>query len=150
MASTGPAQSPKRRDPSADREEADRLVITPLGAGSELGQSCVLQGQNRVGTVTSPTSLFVPRRFNFFDFISLLFALSGSFLCDWQFDCGIHPAYSGMAALPYFDEIDPSTVDILLVTQHVFCPCYSLKVLVPSELLFPVHDIMYLPCLCYS
>jgi cleavage and polyadenylation specificity factor subunit 3 len=31
--------------------------------------------------------------------------------------CGIHPAYSGMAALPYFDEIDPSTVDVLLITQ---------------------------------
>lgn len=36
-----------------------------------------------------------------------------------QFDCGIHPAYSGMAALPYFDEIDPSTIDVLLVTQYV-------------------------------
>ena len=37
----------------------------------------------------------------------------------FQFDCGIHPAYSGMAALPYFDEIDPSTVDVLLITQYV-------------------------------
>ncbi|GAB2295605.1 Cleavage and polyadenylation specificity factor subunit 3-I [Dionaea muscipula] len=35
------------------------------------------------------------------------------------FDCGIHPAFSGMAALPYFDEIDPSTIDVLLVTQYV-------------------------------
>ena len=25
-----------------------------------------------------------------------------------------------MAALPYFDEIDPSTVDVLLITQYVF------------------------------
>lgn len=33
------------------------------------------------------------------------------------FDCGIHPAYSGMAALPYFDEIDPSSIDVLLVTH---------------------------------
>ncbi|KAI3976586.1 hypothetical protein MKX01_008444 [Papaver californicum] len=33
------------------------------------------------------------------------------------FDYGIHPAYSGMAALPYFDEIDPSTIDVLLVTH---------------------------------
>ena len=24
-----------------------------------------------------------------------------------------------MAALPYFDEIDPSTIDVLLVTQYV-------------------------------
>ena len=42
------------------------------------------------------------------------------FCCFWQFDCGIHPAYSGMAALPYFDEIDPSTIDVLLITQYVF------------------------------
>ncbi|EFJ04498.1 hypothetical protein SELMODRAFT_234671 [Selaginella moellendorffii] len=33
------------------------------------------------------------------------------------FDCGIHPGYTGMAALPYFDEIDPSTIDVLLVTH---------------------------------
>ncbi|XP_044318387.1 cleavage and polyadenylation specificity factor subunit 3-I [Triticum aestivum] len=33
------------------------------------------------------------------------------------FDCGIHPAYSDMAALPYSDEIDPSTIDVLLVTH---------------------------------
>ncbi|RVX04686.1 Cleavage and polyadenylation specificity factor subunit 3-I [Vitis vinifera] len=39
-----------------------------------------------------------------------------------EFDCGIHPAYSGMAALPYFDEIDPSTIDVLLVTQYVLFP----------------------------
>lgn len=24
-----------------------------------------------------------------------------------------------MAALPYFDEIDPSTIDVLLITQYV-------------------------------
>lgn len=34
-----------------------------------------------------------------------------------MFDCGIHPAFSGMAALPYFDEIDPSTIDVLLITH---------------------------------
>lgn len=32
-------------------------------------------------------------------------------------DAGIHPAYDGLAALPFYDEFDLSTVDILLVTQ---------------------------------
>lgn len=32
-------------------------------------------------------------------------------------DCGIHPAYNGLAALPFFDEIDPASVDVLLVTH---------------------------------
>ncbi|KAL0702715.1 hypothetical protein Bca4012_058837 [Brassica carinata] len=39
------------------------------------------------------------------------------------FDCGINPAYSGMAALPYFNEIDPSTIDVLLITQWLFLKC---------------------------
>ncbi|XP_030441332.1 cleavage and polyadenylation specificity factor subunit 3-I-like isoform X1 [Syzygium oleosum] len=83
MASTGQAPSLKRRDPPAGRED-DQLIITPLGAGNEVGRSCVYM------SFKGKTVLF---------------------------DCGIHPAYSGMAALPYFDEIDPSTIDVLLITH---------------------------------
>ncbi|KAG5375478.1 hypothetical protein IGI04_040074 [Brassica rapa subsp. trilocularis] len=36
------------------------------------------------------------------------------------FDFGINHAYCGLAALPYFDEIDPSTIDVLLITQYVY------------------------------
>ncbi|KAF8971137.1 beta-lactamase-like protein [Flammula alnicola] len=32
-------------------------------------------------------------------------------------DAGVHPAYSGMASLPFIDELDWSTVDALLVTH---------------------------------
>ncbi|KAG8624743.1 hypothetical protein KVT40_007810 [Elsinoe batatas] len=32
-------------------------------------------------------------------------------------DAGIHPAYEGLAALPFYDEYDLSTVDILLITH---------------------------------
>ncbi|XP_022864239.1 cleavage and polyadenylation specificity factor subunit 3-I-like [Olea europaea var. sylvestris] len=81
MASTGqPASSLKR---SAVRDE-DQLIITPLGAGSEVGRSCVHMSYK--GKIV-------------------------------MFDCGIHPAFSGMAALPYFDEIDPSCIDVLLITH---------------------------------
>nr|CAN71414.1 hypothetical protein VITISV_029216 [Vitis vinifera] len=73
----------KRPDSSLTRE-GDQLIITPLGAGNEVGRSCVYMSYK------GKTILF---------------------------DCGIHPAYSGMAALPYFDEIDPSTIDVLLVTH---------------------------------
>lgn len=34
-----------------------------------------------------------------------------------QFDCGIHPAYQGIAALPFFDFVEPSEVDILFVSH---------------------------------
>lgn len=40
MASTGQPPSLKRRDSSVTREE-DKLVVTPLGAGNEVGRSCV-------------------------------------------------------------------------------------------------------------
>ncbi|KAF0908587.1 hypothetical protein E2562_026635 [Oryza meyeriana var. granulata] len=77
------AAPPGKRQASGGRE-GDQLVITPLGAGNEVGRSCVYM------SFKGRTVLF---------------------------DCGIHPAYSGMAALPYFDEIDPSTIDVLLVTH---------------------------------
>jgi cleavage and polyadenylation specificity factor subunit 3 len=32
-------------------------------------------------------------------------------------DAGVHPAYSGLASLPFYDEYDLSTVDILLISH---------------------------------
>lgn len=34
-------------------------------------------------------------------------------------DAGVHPAYSGIASLPFIDELDWSTVDVILITQCV-------------------------------
>ena len=34
-------------------------------------------------------------------------------------DTGVHPAHSGIASLPFIDELDWSTVDAILVTQFV-------------------------------
>ncbi|KAG6396379.1 hypothetical protein SASPL_142527 [Salvia splendens] len=78
-----PASSLKRAN-SKTSSEGDELIITPLGAGNEVGRSCVYM------------------------------SFKGKVV---MFDCGIHPAFSGMAALPYFDEIDPSAIDLLLVTH---------------------------------
>lgn len=36
-------------------------------------------------------------------------------------DTGVHPAYSGIASLPFIDELDWSTVDVILITQYVAC-----------------------------
>lgn len=40
---------------------------------------------------------------------------------DWlvQLDSGMHPAKEGFSSLPFFDEFDLSTVDILLISQYV-------------------------------
>ena len=31
----------------------------------------------------------------------------------------MHPAFEGLASLPYYDEFDLSTVDLLLISQYV-------------------------------
>lgn len=34
-----------------------------------------------------------------------------------QLDAGMHPAYEGLSAMPFYDEFDLSTVDVLLISQ---------------------------------
>jgi cleavage and polyadenylation specificity factor subunit 3 len=71
----------------------DVMEITPLGAGQEVGRSCVLM------TFKGKQVLF---------------------------DAGVHPAYNGLACLPYFDMIDdPSKIDVLLVTHFHLDHCAS-------------------------
>ena len=45
-------------------------------------------------------------------------------------DCGIHPAYTGLASLPFFDEVDLSTVDACLVTHFHLDHCAAVPYLV--------------------
>lgn len=35
----------------------------------------------------------------------------------YKLDAGQHPAYDGLAALPFYDDFDLSTVDVLLISQ---------------------------------
>ncbi|ORZ37482.1 cleavage and polyadenylation specificity factor subunit 3-like protein [Catenaria anguillulae PL171] len=44
-------------------------------------------------------------------------------------DCGAHPAYNGLGALPFFDEIDPEEIDIVLITHFHIDHCASLPYL---------------------
>ncbi|KAJ1940590.1 endoribonuclease ysh1, partial [Linderina macrospora] len=71
----------------AIEDSDDLLQITPLGAGQEVGRSCIVL-RYKGKTV--------------------------------MLDCGLHPAYEGENSLPFIDEVDPATVDVLLVTHfHV-------------------------------
>jgi len=40
-----------------------------------------------------------------------------------MFDCGVHPAHNGFHKLPFFDSVDPSTIDLLLVTHFHMDHC---------------------------
>lgn len=64
--------------------EGETLYIQVLGAGCEVGRSCVVVS-------------FKGR--------------------SVMFDCGIHPAFSGIGSLPVFDAIDVSTIDLCLITH---------------------------------
>ena len=65
--------------------QGDVMEITPLGAGQEVGRSCVLM------------------------------KFRGKQI---MFDCGIHPAFTGVASLPFFDHIpDIGQIDLCLVTH---------------------------------
>ncbi|THC90104.1 hypothetical protein EYZ11_010436 [Aspergillus tanneri] len=44
-------------------------------------------------------------------------------------DAGMHPAKEGFSALPFFDEFDLSTVDILLISQYVGYPSLSFSII---------------------
>ncbi|KAJ1906039.1 endoribonuclease ysh1 [Coemansia sp. IMI 209127] len=68
----------------AVEDENDLLRITPLGAGREVGRSCICL-QYKGKTV--------------------------------MLDCGLHAGRSGPNSLPFLDEIDPATVDVLLVSH---------------------------------
>ncbi|KND04435.1 uncharacterized protein SPPG_00164 [Spizellomyces punctatus DAOM BR117] len=84
------ASASKRKDaptPVPVGDEGDIMRLTPLGAGQEVGRSC------------------------------LLLEYKGKTI---MLDCGLHPAYNGLAALPFLDEVDPSTIDVLLISHfHV-------------------------------
>lgn len=82
---------------SMPTEGDDLLEIIPLGAGSEVGRSCVLAKYKGKSVM---------------------------------FDCGVHPGYAGIASLPYFDEVDLSTVDCLLVTHFHLDHCAAVPFLV--------------------
>ena len=87
----------------------DTLSIIPLGAGSEVGRSCI------VLKFKKKTILF---------------------------DCGVHPAYSGLAALPFFDEIDPSEIEVILITHFHLDHCAGLPYLVTQTNLNPRARIL--------
>ncbi|GJD11109.1 Cleavage and polyadenylation specificity factor subunit 3-I [Galdieria sulphuraria] len=90
----------------------ETLQITPLGAGNEVGRSCVLL------TYKNKTIMF---------------------------DCGVHPAYSGLASLPFFDEMDPRSIDLILITHFHLDHCAALPYLLektncnPNARVFMTH-----------
>lgn len=87
-------------------DPSDELAFYCLGGGNEVGRSChIIQYKGKTVMVcgNEPSRLSELRK------------------TDWlvQLDSGMHPAKEGFSSLPFFDEFDLSTVDILLISQYV-------------------------------
>lgn len=86
-------------------DPADELMFLCLGGGNEVGRSChIIQYKGKTIMVRLWQS-YCLRYSNCTDHVIK------------QLDAGQHPAREGLAALPYFDEFDLSTIDILLISQ---------------------------------
>jgi cleavage and polyadenylation specificity factor subunit 3 len=89
--------------PEEPVDPSDELMFLCLGGGNEVGRSChIIQYKGKTVMVRS-SRFYSPSR-----------SLTAS--C-FQLDAGQHPAYDGLAALPFFDDFDLSQVDVLLISQ---------------------------------
>lgn len=75
------------------QEQTDFLLIKPLGAGQEVGRSCI-----------------------YLEYKEKKILL----------DCGIHPGLNGIDSLPFIDNINPSEIDLLLITHFHLDHCGAL------------------------
>lgn len=93
----------KRKPDNVPAEESDLLLIRPLGAGQEVGRSCIMlefKGENRCRHF-----LFTCLEFHEITERKIML------------DCGIHPGLSGMDALPFVDLIEADEIDLLFISQ---------------------------------
>lgn len=83
-------------------EPDEELLFLNLGGGNEVGRSChVIQYKGKTVMVCA------------------LLILEGQLANYKQLDAGQHAGYDGLSALPFFDEFDLSTIDVLLISQYV-------------------------------
>jgi cleavage and polyadenylation specificity factor subunit 3 len=86
-------------------EENDLLMIRPLGAGQEVGRSCIMlefKGKKIMVSLVFPL---------------IKFHQNNCYFYLEQLDCGIHPGLAGMDALPFVDLIEADEVDLLFISQ---------------------------------
>jgi cleavage and polyadenylation specificity factor subunit 3 len=84
-------------------DPADELMFLCLGGGNEVGRSChIIQYKGKTVMVS------ILGLCNYFRVLAD---------CYSQLDAGQHAGYEGLASLPYYDDFDLSTVDVLLISQ---------------------------------
>lgn len=85
-------------------DPADELMFLCLGGGNEVGRSChIIQYKGKTVMVSGLPFLKCPH--------------VRGLIHNLQLDAGQHAGYEGLASLPYYDDFDLSTVDVLLISQ---------------------------------
>jgi len=123
MSTAAPKRDAPEGVPAAEegRGSADTLEVTPLGAGSEVGRSCILlsyKGKNVMLDCGIHPGLVRER-----------WERCGARLRRQAAPCAASPALfslsllltlpqAGMASLPYFDDVDLSTVRARRAREH--------------------------------
>lgn len=84
-------------------DPSDELMFLCLGGGNEVGRSChIIQYKGKTVMVSYCLGPCV-------DLFANIIVV--------QLDAGLHAGYDGLAALPFYDDFDLSTVDVLLISQ---------------------------------
>ena len=109
------------------------LEVTPLGAGNEVGRSCIIASFRYAARRPPGGDAAAPTRAE-----EVLIHDARALSCaprapprtlrskTVMLDCGIHPGYSGLMSLPFFDEVDLAAVDVILVTHFHLDHCAAL------------------------
>ena len=63
-----------------------------------------------------------------------------------MFDCGVHPAHSGMSCLPYFDHINPAEAPVKALKG---CEVRSYYPAVVEEKHIILFTLVLIICCCY-
>jgi len=82
-----------KRPLSSSGHDDNVLNVKPLGAGNEVGRSCLLLKYKGLTVML---------------------------------DCGVLPSFSGEASLPFIREIDPASVDVIIITHFHLDHCAAL------------------------
>ena len=97
---------PTKRRAEGDAKVVQQLEVMPLGAGREVGRSCILL--KYAGKTVLVSEICMQR-----------FCLTDSPLV--QLDCGLTPALQGEQSLPFLREIDPADIDIVIIRYGACC-----------------------------
>ncbi len=114
-------EAPELDDP------ANTVEFIPLGAGQEVGRSCMILRYRYHITLQGDKYRSVCWLQLSTSYSHLTLHYRGK---NVMLDCGIHPGFAGTESLPFFDAVDMDQIDVALITHFHLDHCAALPYLV--------------------